>query len=175
VIRRLPAFAWLVVLWVGLWGDFTLANLLGGVLVAGVVTTVFRGAVPGPAGSLRPLRFLRFLVWFAWKVLEANLIVAWECISPRNRLNLAVVAVPLRGGSDVAITSVANAISLTPGTLTVEVREDPPTLYVHVLHLRSIERSREELIHLEWLILRAIDPDLADRDAWNASAEPETP
>ena len=50
---------------------------------------------------------------------------------------------------------IASSISLPPGTLTLEIREDPPILYVHILHLRTIDETRADIRHLEDLVLAA--------------------
>lgn len=157
--RRLAYGAWLTVVWVALWGELTVANVVGGALVAAILLTVFPARGPARGGTLRILPTLHYLGYFVYKLVEANLIVAWEVVTPHTRISQGVVEVPLRGGSDLVITSVANSISLTPGTLTLEVRREPPTLYVHVLHLRSIEQTRREVRHLEYLALRAWGPD----------------
>lgn len=159
MIRLLGNGVWLVAVWVALWGELTAANVVGGALAAAALLTVFPLHGPRRRGRVRPLHALRFLGYFVHKLVEANLVVAWEVATPGSRINLGVVAVAVRGGSDLVITTVANAISLTPGTLTLEVRRDPPTLYVHVLHLRSIEQTREDVRRLEYLALRAFAPD----------------
>lgn len=157
VLRRLPFLAWLVLVWMVLWGDLSLANLLSGVAVAALVLVAFPHAGPGPAGTLRPLHFLRFFGYFLYKLVEANLIVAWEVVTPSNEgIREGIVAVPVTGASDAVITVVANAISLTPGTLTLEVSRDPAVLYVHVLHLRDIETVRRDVYRLETLALQAL-------------------
>jgi multicomponent Na+:H+ antiporter subunit E len=74
--------------------------------------------------------------------------------------------VPIHGASDVVITTVANSISLTPGTLTIEVGHDPATLYVHVLHIRTVEDTRTEIYYLEYLALRAFAPGLVGDTSW---------
>lgn len=166
LLRRLPATLWLVALWTALWGQLSLGNLVSGAVVAVAVQLALPGAAPGLAGGLRPLRLAWFLVYFGYKVVEANLVVAWEVATPRSRINQGIVAVPITGVSDIVVTSVANAVSLTPGTLTVEVRREPPTLYVHVLHLRSVEDTRREALYLELLLMRALAPHRAAEIAW---------
>jgi multicomponent Na+:H+ antiporter subunit E len=141
-------------------------TVLTGVLVAVGVQAARPAAAPGPAGRGRPLAFLHFLAYFCYKLVEANLVVAWEVVTPRSRINQGIVAVPIRGASDVVITSVANAISLTPGTLTLEVRRSPATLYVHVLHLHSVEATRREVLYLELLLMRALAPGCTEEIAW---------
>ena len=167
MIGRLPFALWLVVVWVVLWGDVTPANILGGVLVAALVLAAFPSAGPRPGITIRPLATLRFLVYFAVKLVEANAVVAWEVLTPSNAgVREGVVAVPVSGASDAVVTVLANAISLTPGTLTLAVHQDPAILVVHVLHLRSVEETRDEVQRLESLILKAFgDPAAAGKPA----------
>jgi multicomponent Na+:H+ antiporter subunit E len=159
-MSRVPFAAWLVVVWVALWGDLTLANVVGGVLVAGVVLALFPSAGPRPGFTLRPWHALRFAAYFGVKLVEANAVVAWEVLTPSNAsVREGVVAVPVTGASDAVVTVLANAISLTPGTLTLAVVREPATLIVHVLHLRSVEATRDDVHRLETLVLRAFgDP-----------------
>jgi multicomponent Na+:H+ antiporter subunit E len=146
---------WLALVWVALWESFSVANVAGGVLVGWVLVTLFPRAERGAPGAFRPVAVARFVVYFAWKLLEASAIVLWEVVTPSNRINEGVVAIPIKGVSDTLTTLVANAISLTPGTLTIEVHHDPTVLYVHVLHLNDIEAVRREVQYLEVLAIRA--------------------
>lgn len=149
-MKRLPAFAWLVVVWVALWGEATPANLLGGAAVAAAVLRVFGRAGPRPAGPVRPLAALSFAGWFAVKLVQATVQVAVEAARPRPRINEAVIALPLPQVSDAVATVVANAISLTPGTLTLEVESDrdAAVLYVHALQAPDPDVTRRQLFDL---------------------------
>jgi multicomponent Na+:H+ antiporter subunit E len=165
-MRRLPYLAYLLAIWVALWGEISLANVLSGLLVGGGLILLFPTAGPGPLGYLRPLRALKYAGYFLYKLCESTVIVAWEVLSPGSNINEGVVAVPITGASDAVVTLVANSISLTPGTLTIEVRREPATLYIHVLHLRSIEATRLEILELERLALEAFGrPEAIERAA----------
>jgi len=151
---------WLVVVWVALWGDLTFANVAGGVLVAAALTMVLpvtgdRGRATSAGAVVRPIAALHFAGWFAFKLVEANVVVAWEVLTPRNRINEGVVAIPLHECSDSLTTVVASCVSLTPGTLVIDVDRDPLVLYVHVLHLRTPDEVRSEIHRLEHLAIRA--------------------
>lgn len=165
--RKLIAGAWLVVFWLALWEDLSVGNLIGGALVAGAVTAIARPPAREAEVRLRPVAALRFFGWFLWKLVEASAIVAWEVATPTNVINEGIVAVPIHGRSRLLTTIVANAITLTPGTLTLEIRTDPTVLYVHVLHLRTIEEVRREVHKLEHLAVRAFgsDRDIAALEA----------
>lgn len=78
-------------------------------------------------------RAIGFAVFFARELLLANLRVAWLILRPRRRLRPAIVAVPLDVRSDLAIQLLATTITLTPGTLSLDVASDRRTLYVHVI------------------------------------------
>jgi multicomponent Na+:H+ antiporter subunit E len=129
---------------------------------------VFPGAGPGKARRVRPWALLRFAAYFAWQLVKANAMLAWEVVTPRERLASGVIGVRIRTDSDLITTLIANAISLTPGTLTLTVRPDGPgcrTLYAHVLHPSDVEAVRANLVRLETLALRAFGAERVTADA----------
>lgn len=159
---RLPALViWLTLVWAFLWGDFGLASLVAGVAVALFVVWLGRPAdVHGiQLTSFHPLSALVFVGYFAVQLVKSNLQVAWTVISPHPNVNTAIVAVPMHVASDGIVTVVANAVTLTPGTLTVDVHESddgtPPVIYVHVLQFDDAESVRADVLHLERLAVRA--------------------
>ena len=136
-MSRLRAHPWLVLwltaVWVGLWGSVSAANVLGGLAVA-VLLVGSLSLQPVPrTGDLRPLAALRFVGSFARDLVRASVQVAVLVVHPRRELRQAVVAARVPGASDALLTLLANAISLTPGTLTLEIDRPRSTLYVHAL------------------------------------------
>lgn len=101
---------------------------------------------------------VRFALFFAWELLLANLRVAWLVVNPRTHLRPAIVALPLDVRSDAAIQLLAATITLTPGTLSIDVSSDRRTLYVHTVDggddvdafVRDTKASFERRIK-EWL------------------------
>ena len=148
-------FAALVVVWVVLWRDPGFGNWVGGVLVASLVET----AVRSRRLRVRPAGVIPFLVAYFGLILRSNLRVAWEVLTPSNEaIREAVVAVPLESSSRSATLLVANAVSFTPGTLSVDLVGH--TLYVHVLQFESHEAVTAEVRKVELLasrLLPAID------------------
>src|SRR5690606_30126752 len=126
----------LVGVWLALWGDVSAANVLSGILVATAVTFGF-AAVRSGTVVVRPLRVARFVLLFVYKLIEASLVVARTVVAPRHRIHSGIIAVPLQDCSDAIATLVADAISLTPGTLTLDVRRQPLTLFIHALDVRD--------------------------------------
>lgn len=153
-MTRLVRFVALVVTWLALWSDISVANVLSGALVAGGVVLAFDTWQRGQP-TLRPVRVLRFVGHFLYKLVEANVVVARTVISPRDRIHTGIVAVPVRGLPDAVVTLIADAISLTPGTLVLEVRRNPTVLFVHCLDLRDVEAVQAEVRRLEVLAIEA--------------------
>jgi multicomponent Na+:H+ antiporter subunit E len=151
----------LVVVWVALWGSPTVGNVLSGLLAVGVIYLLFpsgpgRSAVEDE-GRISLVGALRFLLFFAWALVVATWDVAVAVMRPRSKVAEAVVAVPLRTASPTIATMVANAITLTPGTMTIEVSDDdrPIVLYVHVLGLGDAESIRADGRRFEELAVGA--------------------
>jgi multicomponent Na+:H+ antiporter subunit E len=161
---RLLVLGWMTVLWVVLWRDASPANVLSGLAAALIVVTVFPvRRARARDHTLRPVRLLVFLGYFAWQLVVSNVVVAREILTPRDRVRSGIVAVPVPACSDLVITIVANAITLTPGTLTLEVWRDPATLYVHVLHLDDLDEVRRDIRTLQTMVVRAIGSNEAIR------------
>jgi multicomponent Na+:H+ antiporter subunit E len=101
-----------------------------------------------------------FSAWYASLVLRANMVVAWDALTPRSRLAPGIVELPLHSRTSFEVATVANLVSLTPGTLTLAVRRDPPTLWVHGMYSPDAEEFRSHLHDLESRLLHALrSPD----------------
>lgn len=101
-------------------------------------------------------RMLSFIAYFLGQLIIANLRVAWEVLTPRHGMRAGIIAVPTRARSDLEVVTLANLISLTPGTLTLEVTDDRSLLYVHSLYVDSPEEFRRQIGRLEDRMLRAL-------------------
>lgn len=147
-------------IWMALWSDLSIANALSGLAIALGITVIF---APHPPGQLiiRPIHQLRFALYFAWMMAQSTVVVARAVVSPHEAVHTGIVAVPLHGCSDAVVTLIADAITLTPGSLTVEVRREPPVLFVHALDLRDVEGVQATIRTLEVLAIRAFGSDEA--------------
>jgi multicomponent Na+:H+ antiporter subunit E len=135
VLGRLLTVAWITVVWLALWGDASWGNLVGGLAVGTFVLAALRlPATPRPRRiAARPA--LRYAVRFTRDLTVATAQVARQVLWPVHRLRPAVLAVPLRSGDPGLVSLVANSITLTPGTLTLEADDERRMLWVHVLHV----------------------------------------
>jgi len=155
VIRRwLAAAVTFGVLWVFVRGvDPTpaavLAQFLMGLAVGTPVAYLFRrlwaegfdvsrtlGAIPSAVAYV--LVFLR-------EVIVANFDVAYRVLAPGDRLDPEVILVPLRVETDLGITTIANSITITPGTITLDHDPEANALYVHVIDGRDPEAIVEPI------------------------------
>ncbi|MBN2470798.1 MAG: Na+/H+ antiporter subunit E [Anaerolineae bacterium] len=127
----------LALAWVALTGEFTPLNLLIGFALGLLALWVTRrnGGRPRYVGKLFVI--LNFTLFFIKELVVANLRMAALSFKPHNRLRPAIVAVPLDVNSDLEITLLANLITLTPGTLALDVSDDRQILYVHVADIRE--------------------------------------
>lgn len=180
-MSRALLVVWLVAVWVLLWGSASPANLLSGVAVALVLVAVFP---PGPdrGAGIHPVAVLRFGLHFARELVTATASVAVTVLRPRMELEQGIVAIPLRASSPIVVSFIANSISLTPGTLTVDVRprsfgiedghhDEAPTLYVHTLIVGDPEDVRRDARRLEELAVAAFGTP-TDRAAVLGEAAP---
>jgi multicomponent Na+:H+ antiporter subunit E len=88
------------------------------------------------------MKWLSLIVLFVKELILSALKVAWLAVQPRITIRPAIIAYPLTVTTDAQITLLANMITLTPGTLSVDVSEDRRTLYIHAIDVAS----RDELI-----------------------------
>lgn len=127
--------AWVTLVWLALWGDLSWGNLLGGVLVSTLVLTAIRLPEVGVKPRIAPWSAALYAVVFARDLCVATFEVSRQVFWPVARLRPAVLAIPLETTDAGLISLVANTITLTPGTLTLEADNERSLLWVHVLHL----------------------------------------
>jgi multicomponent Na+:H+ antiporter subunit E len=136
----------LAAVWVALTGDVSPANVAFGLILGGLVLWLARPLGPYPVFvKVRPLKVAGLLVFLAWEIVVANLKVVAAVLGPRRLLRPALVAVPLDVQGDGRVALLSNLISLTPGTLSLDVSPDRRTLYVHTMSTSSPDALRREI------------------------------
>ena len=159
LLRQLPFFLWLVVVWMLLWGQFTVLAALTGLIAAVVVVTVFRLPPVELSGRLNVWYGLVFVVEFAVELVRGSLIVAWQALDPRRYPGTAILAVPLRTDDDLIMTHVAVTASLVPGSFVIEADPERRVLYLHVIGVdsdRDAQLQRETVLKWEQRIVMAV-------------------
>ncbi|MFJ4172608.1 Na+/H+ antiporter subunit E [Microbacterium sp. NPDC089696] len=156
---QLPFLAWLVVLWMLLWSQFTVLAFLTGLVVAVFVTRVFRLPTVELSGRVNLWYAAVFVVQFLWAMLRGAISVTIQVFDFRRLPGTAIIAVPLRYADDLMMTHVSVVSSLIPGSLIVEADRDRQVLYLHVIGVHSaadVERQREGVLRWERRIVRAL-------------------
>lgn len=157
--RQLPFFVWLIALWMLLWGQFTALAFVTGLVVAIVVTRVFRLPPVELSGRVNVWFGLVFMITFLGALVRGSLTVAWQVLDFRRQPGAAIVAVPLRTDDDLIMTHTAVTASLIPGSLIVETDRDRRVLYLHVIGVHSledVEAQRQSVQRWEARIVRAV-------------------
>lgn len=137
----------LAVLWAAVTGGLTLPNVLLGALVGAVALFVVRDRVKARGGIGRMLRVASLGLLFLRELILSAVSVALWTLRPNVRATLspAIIAFPLTVTRDIEITLLANLITLTPGTLTIDVSSDRKLLYVHALDCRDPEALKQQI------------------------------
>lgn len=156
---RLRALAGLTVIWILMWGNLSVANVLSGLLLAVLLTRFSRLPAPRVAARYSPLGCLRLLVWFLWELLVSAAQVAWQAVRPGPQPANSIIAVTLRTDSDLTLTFVALTVSAIPGSLVLEVRRSTGTLFIHVLGVSDpagLARARRSVLTAERRVIEAL-------------------
>ena len=109
------------------------------------------------------LRFVRrlplivfALAYFLYELVWANARLAWDVITPGLPSTAGIIQVPTDARTSAEIFLVANAISMTPGTLTLEVDAEEHALFVHTLYADDRSKFLDQILGLERVLLRAV-------------------
>jgi multicomponent Na+:H+ antiporter subunit E len=176
VWRQLPFFVWLVVLWMLLWGQFTVLAFLTGVIAAVAVTQAFRLPPVELSGRVNFWYGLVFVVTFFAALVRGSLLVAWQVLDVRRQPVSSIIAVHLRTDDDLIMAHTAVTTSLIPGSIIIEADRDRRILYLHVIGattLEQVEHQRRAILGWEARIVRAV----GSRAQWEVirKAEIDTP
>jgi len=135
----------LALAWTALQGEVTLANLLVGYIVGyAILAFLGRGGVMPSTLVSRTVHAFGLAGFFGWELLIANFRVAGDVLRG-NRIEPAVVAIPLDITTDGEILLLSMLINITPGSVTIDLADDRQTLYVHVMHMKSPDETRREI------------------------------
>lgn len=157
---RIWVLIWLVLVWILLWGDFSAANVVSGLLIA-LVITVLLPLPPVPVeGRVHPLSLLRLIVLVAWYLVWSSAQVAWLAIKPGPPPRTAVLRAHLGLKSDLVLALAVNVINLIPGTIVLEIDQVRRMIYVHVIDVsseRSVAQFHRQVAQGEKLLIAAFE------------------
>jgi multicomponent Na+:H+ antiporter subunit E len=94
-------------------------------------------------GVLRRLLYLVIYIFrFLWELIKANLNVAYLVIHPKLPIKPGIVKIKTKLTKDSALTLLGNSITLTPGTMTVDINEDKKELYIHWIYVKEVQEEK---------------------------------
>ena len=135
----------LALAWVALTGQFTPTNFIAGFVLAYLIMGMTRQIMRSGNYFTKVRAVLGFVLFFTWALIVASVRVAYRALSPRLNVQPAVVAVPLDVKTDAEIMLLANLITLTPGTLSLDVSSDRQVIYVHTFNVGDVDQFRREI------------------------------
>lgn len=132
----------LALIWTSLTGSFTPNTLTQGFIV-GYLVLWLASPMYGTATYFKKFRqTISFLLFFVWELAISTLRVAYVVIKPNLDIQPGIVAVPLDVKTDTEIMLLANLITVTPGSLSLDISYDRRVIYIHVMHVTDVEAYR---------------------------------
>jgi len=162
-MRRLIYFilaflVWLLLTWT-LDGQVVIAGIIASMLVA----VLFHDMLPKEhhvfISPIRVIWFLVYIPFFFYHVIRANLDVVYRALHPAMPIKPGIVKIKTNLKTESGITALANSITLTPGTLTVDLTDDG-YLYVHWIYVKSddVEEATKQIAQkFEWFLQRIFE------------------
>lgn len=133
----------LTIVWVFLTGSLATINFIFGFVLSFLVLwIVSRNERSRKYFRIAP-RMIGFVFYFTYELIKANIQVAADVVTPKFYMTPGIIEFPLDAKTNLEITFLANVITLTPGTLSLDVSEDRKVLYIHAMYIND----KEEFIH----------------------------
>lgn len=132
----------LALVWVAMSGQLDVANLLLGFTFGYVVLFLLQRVVGRSPYFRKSVLLIRFTGFYLVELIRANVRVAVDVVTPTSRAQPGIVAVPLDARTDVEITLLSNLITMTPGSLSIDVSDDRSVIYVHSMFIDDPEAFR---------------------------------
>lgn len=138
-LNLILAFAWAALL-----GEFTIINLLAGFALGYAMLWMMQFILSSSGYFTKTRQIIELLVLFLWELIKANLRVSYSVFVPSS-MRPGIIGIPLDLKSDLGILTLANMITLTPGTLSLDVSDDKKVLYVHGIVVEDPESFISEI------------------------------
>lgn len=136
----------LSIVWMIVIGEFSPLSLVIGFVISYMLVALAWGGLDRFRYFRRTWKFVDFVVYFIKELVVANLRIAYYTLSPLSKLRPGILAIELdQGMTDLEITTLGTLITLTPGTLTIDVSDDRTVMFVHFIHLGEPEEMKREI------------------------------
>ncbi len=133
-------------LWTLLTGKVSIGNSVLGFVLGYVALILLYPTADGKSSYFqKTLQVIFFALFFTKELIVSSFRVAIDVMKPLPLMQPGVIGIPLDAKTDLEITLLANIISLTPGTLSLDVSTDRKTLYIHAMHVSNPDDLRREI------------------------------
>ncbi|HSR19157.1 MAG TPA: Na+/H+ antiporter subunit E [Ignavibacteriaceae bacterium] len=143
---RLIVFLFAVIVWIALTDIKSYQEIIAGIIAASLISLLAGHFLVTTEKSRNIMRrlyyFLIYLFRFLWEMIKANLHVAYLVIHPLLPIKPGIVKIKTCLSKDSAITVLCNSITLTPGTMTVDLNEETKELYIHWIDVKETEERK---------------------------------
>jgi len=146
----------LATVYIVLTDDLSGGNISVAFLIGALVTTIYARSTERPSYLGKIGRLFRFLGFFISILIKANFQVAWEIITPGFTMTPRIIRYPVQDLTPVQMTTLANAITLTPGTLTVDVDEPGHYLDIHCMYAADVDAAIANIDELKHRLVREV-------------------
>lgn len=146
----------LAITWMFLTGLFSFSNLILGMILGYLAILVARPQEESSGYLLKIVNVIKFIIFFIWELTKANIKVAYEVLTPADNMEPGVVSFNLEAKNDFEITILMNLITLTPGTLSLDVSYDRRCLYIHSMYVEDLNDFRADIKELETRLLEVL-------------------
>ena len=132
--------------WAALTGDITLRGLAVGFALGSAALFVTKPLFPGCDRYFKRVwNWVKLGVLFLYELIVSSVQVVWDVLTPNHKARPGIISVPLELKDEMEILLVTNLISLTPGTLSLDVTEDRNTLYIHAMFADDPDAIRAQI------------------------------
>ena len=148
---RVTVFIFALIVWIALTDIKSYQEVLVGIVLALLISWLAGHFLITTERSQHPIRrilfFIIYIFKFFWEMIKANFEVAYLVIHPNLPIRPGIVKIKTKLKKDSAITVLSNSITLTPGTLTVDVNKDEQELYIHCIKVEteSVEEATKQI------------------------------
>ncbi|GGE08321.1 MULTISPECIES: Na+/H+ antiporter subunit E [Sphingobacterium] len=127
-------------IWVALTGSLYYSNFIFGYLLGFGVLWIMNRNETDQRYFYRVPKIISFFFFFLFELIKANIQVAYDVITPKYFFKPGIVRYPVNTTTDFEINILATFISLTPGTLIIDISDDKKAIYIHVMYLKDEEQ-----------------------------------
>ncbi|WP_156306266.1 Na+/H+ antiporter subunit E [Sphingobacterium endophyticum] len=124
-------------IWVALTGSLFYSNFIFGYLLGFGVLWIMNRNESDQRYFYRVPKIINFFFFFLYELIKANVQVAYDVITPKYFFKPGIVRYPVNTTTDFEINILATFISLTPGTLIIDISDDKKAIYIHVMYLKD--------------------------------------